>query len=174
MAISIIPSGPDGKLRGAVFNSAVPQTVLQFVSQTMEQDPQFNPVDLVHNLRKKLLPGQYNPTTWNHNEEESLLHGLRTLIATYMFRERLEESKASGRDLTKYAYIPPVDSDTGTYFHDRGDHNHILKRLATHTRKGNNGLQIEGFIEILKDKEAGTLKVTYACIQFVVNITKIC
>ena len=46
--------------------------------------------------------------------------------------------------------------------HDRGDHNHIFKRMAQHVRNGgNSSLNYEAFADVLKDPASG---LTYAAL----------
>lgn len=49
-----------------------------------------------------------------------------------------------------------MDPTTGEERHDRGDHNHIYKRLAQHVRNGGNTmLNYEAFDDVLKDPDSG-------------------
>ncbi|XP_072043005.1 uncharacterized protein [Amphiura filiformis] len=147
--------GPDGQYKAIVENEFVPQDHLEFVANEMKSNPDFIPDDLVEQLIGRILPGDNKPSAWKCGEEDTLLQSLRTLMATYIYLYKLNKNKAKGRDFSTFPYIPPVDKNTNDYFHNRGDQCHIHRRIATHTRKGGNGLRMEAFTEILQDKEAG-------------------
>ena len=53
-------------------------------------------------------------------------------------RSTVAKFKAEGRDFSKWLYIPDIDPITGRLIQDRGDHNHLIKRIATALRAGRN------------------------------------
>eukprot|EP00058_Branchiostoma_floridae_P000614 XP_002586102.1 hypothetical protein BRAFLDRAFT_110004 [Branchiostoma floridae] len=59
-----------------------------------------------------------------------------------------------GVDFSKHLYVPEVDITTGKIHHEREDHNHILKRIAKHTRDaGHDAINVRRFDEaMLPDK----------------------
>lgn len=112
--------------------------------------------DALTRLRGALVPAGYEPYPFRPNVRESLLDKLRSLVATYRYRHRVEELKAQGVDFTTYLYVPEVDPLTGDYFHEREDHCHILKRIWKHTReKGPEGMNLQGFDDAVHDSSTG-------------------
>lgn len=92
--------------------------------------------DAVTFVRQKLVPDGYQPYPFKVDTPESFLDKLRSLVATYRFRHRVEELKRQGVDFSTFLYVPEVDLITGDTFHEREDHCHILKRIWKHTREG--------------------------------------
>ena len=113
--------------------------------------------DAVTNVRGKLVPDGYAPYPFRRDTPESLKDKLQTIVATCIFRHTINELKLQGSaDFTLYLYNPEVDPVTGVIRHDRGDHNHVLKRIATSTRAGKcEALNYEAFDDVLKDPESG-------------------
>ena len=61
-----------------------------------------------------------------------------------------------GADFTQHLYVPEIDPVTGTPHHERGDHNHVLKRVAACTRNGNYpDLNFEAFVEAMCSPNTG-------------------
>ena len=54
--------------------------------------------DAVTRLRGALVPAGYEPYPFCPNVRESLLDKLRSLVATYRYRHRVEELKRQGVD----------------------------------------------------------------------------
>lgn len=92
--------------------------------------------DAVTFVRQKLVPNGYQPYPFRADTPESFLDKLRSIVATYRFRYRVEELKRQGVDFSTFLYIPKVDPITNDTFHEREDHCHILKRIWKHTREG--------------------------------------
>lgn len=51
-------------------------------------------------------------------------------MATFIFWHSIQELLEQGVDFTKHLYVPEIDSFTREERHDRGDHNHMFKRIA--------------------------------------------
>lgn len=83
--------------------------------------------DAVTNMRGNLVPLGYDPYPFRTNTDESLLDKLRSIVAIYTFRKRVEELKDQGVDFSSHLYVPEIDPVTGNVHHERGDHNHLLK-----------------------------------------------
>ena len=64
-------------------------------------------------------------------EEVAIRHVRKRLV-----RHTIEVHKQTGVDFSLYLYIPEVDPFTNVVRRDRGDHNHVFKRIATSTRNG--------------------------------------
>ena len=61
-----------------------------------------------------------------------------------------------GVDFSTHLYVPEVDPVTGLVHHERSDHNHLLKRIASHLREGGyDALQYKAFSEVLADPLSG-------------------
>lgn len=112
--------------------------------------------DAVTNIRGNLVPLGYELYPFRTNTDESLLDKLRSIVATNTFRKRVEELKDQGVDFSSHLYVPEIDPVTGNVHHERGDHNHLLKRIAQHIRDGKyNELNHESFSDVLADPLSG-------------------
>lgn len=112
--------------------------------------------DAVTFIRGKLVPAGYTPYPFRTNTEESFLDKLRSIVATYTFRNAIMELKAEGVDFSQHLYVPEVDPVTGCVRHDRSDHNHLLKRIAKHLRDGGySPINYEAFTDVLNDPLSG-------------------
>lgn len=81
--------------------------------------------DAVTFIRGKLVPAGYTPYPFRTNTEESFLDKLRSIVATYTFRNAIMELKAEGVDFSQHLYVPEMDPVTGCVRHDRSDQNHL-------------------------------------------------
>ena len=72
-------------------------------------------------------------------------------------RQTDKHVSCKGIDFVNHIYVPQLDSATGAYFHDREDHAHLLKRIATSTRKGLADPDFDNtcFSDVLKDPQSG-------------------
>ena len=117
------------------YDEAIPVTVITQLRNLQVVDG-LTLEDAITFLRQKLVPDGYHPYPFKVDTPESFLDKLRSLVATYRFRHRVEELKREGVDFSTYLYVPEVDPITGGIFHEREDHCHILKRIWKHTREG--------------------------------------
>jgi hypothetical protein len=105
-------------------------------------------------VRLGLVPEGYESFPFRKETPESFTDKLRSVVATYMFRKRVEDFKRQGLDFSMYLYIP--EEDGNDVHHHRSDHGHLLKRIATSTREGKHStLDMERFDEALRDKSTG-------------------
>lgn len=77
-------------------------------------------------------------------------------MATYLFRKKVIDFTAIGVNFKEHLYVPEKNQSNGEFFHEREDHNHVLKRITTCTREGwipNIGLQY--FRDALHDDKTG-------------------
>ena len=112
--------------------------------------------DAITNIRGSLVPPGYTPYSFRTNTDKSLLDKLRSIVATYTFRKKVEELKEEGVDFSTHLYVPEVDPVTGLPHHERADHNHLLKRIGHHLREGGyDALQYEAFADVLADPKSG-------------------
>ena len=71
---------------------------------------------------------------------------------------RVSELAADGADFRTHLFVPEIDAITGQVLHDRSDHNHLVKRLATSTREGHySRLDLQGFDKAMLDPNTGKL-----------------
>lgn len=81
---------------------------------------------------------------------------LHSLVATYYYQHAIKQWKDQGVDFAMHLYVPEEDPVTGAIHHERGDHNHILKRIGHHTRDGKNlKIRCEAFDEAMLDPKTG-------------------
>lgn len=77
---------------------------------------------------------------------------MKSIVGTYTFRSQISTHQAKGIDFYKFFYIPSVDSITHQDFHEREDHNHVLKPVAKHVRDGGvPGINLKRFYEAMLD-----------------------
>lgn len=91
--------------------------------------------DAVVNIRGSLVPEGYTPYPFRKDTPESLLDKMRGLVATCIYRDTIKTLQKEGRDFAQHLYVPEKDPTTGKEHHERGDHNHLLKRIAGCTRE---------------------------------------
>ncbi len=112
--------------------------------------------DAISTVRQSLVFPGYIPFPFRKDTPESFLDMLRSIVATFLYRNKLEELKKEGADFSLYLYNPEVDEVMGTLRHDRSDHNHLVKRIAKSIREGkDNGLNYEAFDSVLLDPKSG-------------------
>ena len=113
--------------------------------------PLFLGLDAITTIRAR-----HQPYPFRRNNPETLLDKLRSIVATYIYRYRIKELQEEGADFSLHLYNPEVYPVTGMIRHDRGDHNHILKRIATSTRTGKcETFNYEAYDDVLKDPKSG-------------------
>lgn len=112
--------------------------------------------DAVTFVRGKLVPDGYTPFPFRRDTPESFLDKLRSVVATNQFRHEVQYWRGNDADFSLYLYVPEVDAITGDTHHERADHDHLLKRIAKHSRDGNNGdLNYEWFDEAMHSPMTG-------------------
>ena len=142
-------------------NPDIPDTVILQLHQLRTVD-KMSLEDAVTHIRGSLVPQGYSPYPFRRDTPESLLDKLRSVVATYRFRALVNYWKEKGADFSTYLYVPELDPVTGEERHDRGDHNHLLRRIAKSVREGKDpNLQFEAFNDALQDPESG---LTYAAL----------
>lgn len=125
----------DGNPVTETYDEAIPATVITQLRNLQVVDG-LTLEDAITYLRQKLVPDGYQPYPFKADTPENFVHKLRSLVASYRFRHRVEELKREGVDFSTYLYVPEVDPITEDTFHEREDHCHILKRIWKHTREG--------------------------------------
>lgn len=106
----------------------------------------------IETLRLQTVPSGYTPHAWNRCNiccvycetmlvsflrclevpdisTETRKDCLRSIIAQFMYQHQVSELEKEGKNFRVYAYIPESDAATGLPFHEREDHNHVLKVL---------------------------------------------
>ena len=136
-------------------NPAIPPDVIFQLSE-LRNNQMMSLEDAITFIRGKLVPEGYMPYPFRRDTPESLLDKLRSVVATYQFRYDVQYWKGKGVDFSLHLYVPEVDPITEETHHERADHNHLLKRIAKHTREGNNSdLNYERFDEAMQNHMTG-------------------
>lgn len=82
--------------------------------------------------------------------------GLKSLMAHYLYRQYIKEYAQEGVNFQDHLYVPEIDTTTGEYFHEREDHNHVLKRITACTRAGSiPNVDLRAFVECLHSPNSG-------------------
>lgn len=147
---------PDGTPYTRRSNPAIPSDVITSLFRLQYQHG-LTLHDAVANVRGSLVPNGYTPWPYKHDTPETMLDMLWSIVATYEFRFMVKSLKEEfGVDFSQHLYVPEIDPVTGAEHHERGDHNHILKRIASCTRNGNNAeLNYEAFVEAMRSPNTG-------------------
>ena len=145
----------DGEPVVSIANAHIPITVkLELFRMVTVQG--MTTEDAVTCHRGSLVPSPHTAYPFRRNTPETFLDKLRSIIATYIFRNRISEWKSKGVDFSTHLYVPEKDPITESYHHERADHNHLLKRIAKHTRDGKFlKLNCEAFDHAMLDKTTG-------------------
>ncbi len=135
-------------------NPVIPNSVIVEIATLQLQG--MTQLDAIAFVRRNLVPAGYTPYPFRSNTPESLLDKLRSIVGTFVYRNTLEHWKKNGADFSMHLYVPEIDPIMSQVRHDRGDHNHILKRIATSTREGKyKEIDVERFDEAMLDKNTG-------------------
>ena len=84
----------------------------------------------IEHERNALIPNGYQAYPFRRNTPESKLDMMRSIVATYIYRKKVQEFRQDGVDFSMYLYVPEKDTTTGEVHHERADHGHLLKRIA--------------------------------------------
>lgn len=77
-------------------------------------------------------------------------------MATYLYRKMIKDFADNGVNFKDHLYVPEIDPRTNEYFHEREDHNHVLKRIANCTRAGDiPDVDVKAFVDALHDPSTG-------------------
>ena len=146
---------PDGTPLSKKPHVCIPPSLLWEIHDLVTISGMTNEEAIVH-VRRKLVPDGYTPYTFVRNTPESFLHCLRSLVGTFLFRHAVKEYQKIGVDFSLYLYVPEIDPITKDVRHDRSDHNHVYKRIATSTRNGHcSCLDYAAFDAALRDPKSG-------------------
>ena len=139
----------------AIRDEAIPLSVVQELHNLCVRN-NWAMEDAVTYHRNTLVPNGYAPGSFRPNIPESYLDKLRSIVATYCYRHRIQKFKEEGHDFSCYMYVPELDPTTGAVFHEREDHCHILKRIWKHTREGGpDFLDVTSFDAAMMDPNTG-------------------
>ena len=105
----------------------------------MRTDPGLPLETVITIIRRNLVP-HYTPYPFRRNSPESYLDMLCSIVATYLYRKKIEELKKKDVDFSTFLYVPEIDPIMGTQRHDRSDHNHLFRRVAKSVREGKDHL----------------------------------
>ena len=142
-------------------NPDIPQSVILELDR-LQTDDGLSLEDAITLIRGSLVPEGFSPYPFRRDTRESLLDKLRSIVATYKFRATIQYWKERDVDFTTHLYVPEVDPVTQEERHDRGDHNHLFRRMAKSVREGKDPhLHFEAFNDALHDSQSG---LTYAAL----------
>jgi len=89
-------------------------------------------------------------------QDETKNDSLKSLMATYLYRKMVDDYAKEGVNFRDHLYIPETDPRTNEYFHEREDHNHVLKRITNCMRNGDvPDVDVRAFVEALHDPNTG-------------------
>lgn len=78
------------------------------------------------------------------------------MMAHYLYHHSVLEYTQKGINFKEHLYVPEVDDETGESFHEREDHNHVLKRITACTRTGSiPDLDLQAFVKCLNSPDSG-------------------
>ena len=131
-------------------SNPIPEDVHASIQTAMEQGKTLSEALLV--VRQQLVPSGYAYEKWRAGAPETQKEVMQSIFATYRFREELDILLVRYKaDFKHHMYVPEVDPITGEIYHAREDHNHIVKRIAHHTRKGGPGnIKVKRFQEAME------------------------
>lgn len=152
---------PDGKPIVNMPSPDIPDSIILELDRLRTVDG-LSLEDAITNIRGGQVPEGHSPYPFRRDTRESLLDKLRSVVATCRFRANIEYWKERGADFSTHLYVPEVDPVTKEERHDRGDHNHLFRRMAKSVREGKDPkLNFEAFNDALQDSESG---LTYAAL----------
>lgn len=115
----------------------IPQHVLKRLNTLIDEGVPYK--QALQLIRASTVPKGEKPRTWRAASEcDTITELLKSIVASYRLRNQLEVYKENGVDFTMSLHIPEVDPITKDIFLHRDDHNHVVKRIGFHTRKGDN------------------------------------
>jgi len=159
--LELIYVAPDGKPVVSLPNPDIPDAVILELDR-LRNEENLSLEDAVTNIRGHQVPAGHSPYPFRRDTRESLLDKLRSVVATCRFRANIEYWKERGADFSSHLYVPESDPVTEEERHDRGDHNHLFRRMAKSVREGKDPkLNFEAFNDALHDPESG---LTYAAL----------
>ena len=134
---------------------AIPHDLINLLHNVRNGDG-MNLFEAVKYIRLSLIPEGYEPRPFRSGVPESMDDMLKSIVATYQFRNKVSKFISEGVDFSTYVYIPEIDSETSKAFHEQEDHCHILKRIWKHTREeGPSGTNLQGFDDAMQDPKTG-------------------
>ncbi|XP_078667520.1 uncharacterized protein LOC144909356 [Branchiostoma floridae x Branchiostoma belcheri] len=112
--------------------------------------------EAIHILRKKHFPFMYDPHPWTPGRRnETTADCLKSLMATYILRKKVNDWQQMGVDFSNNLYVPEVGEGSEPHF-DREDHGHVLKRLTACVRAGQvPAIQMRRWVEAMQNSDTG-------------------
>ena len=145
----------NGKPKTEKVDPAIPGDVINLLHNLRNGD-ELSLFDAVKAIRMSLVPEGYEPYPFRNGVPECLEDMLKSIVATYRFRNTVSKYMSEGIDFSTYLYIPEIDVESGEAFHEREDHCHILKRIWKHTREeGPPGTNLQGFDDAMLNPATG-------------------
>ena len=114
---------------------------------------------VIHILKRKQFPFFYDPYPWISVTADNTTGCLKSQMAQYIFRNKVNQWKDVGVDFVHYPYFPEFDERIGEFFHEREDHGHLLKRFTNSFREGDMpDIDLRFFVDALNDPTTGLTK----------------
>ena len=89
-------------------------------------------------------------------KSETYADCLRSLFASYVFKQSVQTLKAERVDFESHLYQPEISSVTGEAMLNREDHGHVFKRFTQCLRSGSiPGINMKAFADALNDPKSG-------------------
>ena len=80
-------------------------------------------------------------------------------MATYHYKKLIETYESAGVDFCNHIYNPECDQNSGKFFHEREDHNYLLKRITNCLRSGEiPNIRLQYVRDALNDPSTGLTK----------------
>ena len=113
----------------------------------------------IHILKRKQFPFFYDPYPWINGTADNTTGCLKSLMAQYIFRNKVNQWKNVGVDFVHYPCFPEFDERIGEFFHEREDHGHLLKRFTNSFREGDmDDIDLRFFVDALNYPRTGSTK----------------
>ena len=132
------------------YHPAVPKTLLREIRPGLDKGKTW--IGVIRAERRKLVPYGYEIHTWQGGKSRNSIMAvdtdlflsepltydlyetekdcLRSLLAQLQFQLEIRNFSADGVNFWTFLYAPEIDSNSGGEYHDREDHNHILKVIC--------------------------------------------
>ena len=144
------------------YHPAVPKDDVVWLKEFMEGGHPDIPIpfeNAVHVLKRKQIPLHYNPYPWTYGKPDDKDACLKSIMAKYIYRYKIDSWALQDVDFINHPYFPEYDERVGEYFHEREDHEHVLKRFTHSFRDWNiPGIDLRRLVEALKDPNTGHRK----------------
>ncbi|XP_073247312.1 uncharacterized protein [Porites lutea] len=152
----LTPKNKDGAVEPQVPHPAVPIKDVVLLKSLMDDGLSFT--SALRLLRRIHFPFNYDPHPWKPGKPENKTECLKSLMATYLYRKKVNDYCALGVNFKEHLYVPELNEVNGETFHEREDHNHVLKRITSCARAGTiPSIGLQYFRDALHDENSGMI-----------------